>query len=107
MKGKFIFGRKMVVKKQVGTIPDLWREMKPLIQQTLVDHSPFGTFGLVSDHDVHSRLFFISLKRLRWQTLLVKGAKRKDFPDDQTNKGYDRKYTCYKFQHSVFKLKIQ
>lgn len=52
----FIFGRKMVVKKQVGTIPDVWREMKPLTQKTLVAHSPFGTFGLVSDHDVHSRL---------------------------------------------------
>lgn len=56
MKAKFSFGRKMVVKKQVGTIPDLWREMKPLTQQILVAHSPFGTFGLVSDHDVHSRL---------------------------------------------------
>lgn len=56
MKGKFIFGRKMVVKKQVGIIPNLWREMKPLTQQTLVVHSPFGTFGLVSHHDVHFRL---------------------------------------------------
>lgn len=105
MKGKFICGRKLVVKKQVGTIPDLWREMKLLTQPTLVVHSPFGTFGLVSDHDVHSRLWFVSLKRLRWQTLLVQVARRKDFPDDQTNNGFDRKYTCYKFQHSVFKLK--
>lgn len=56
MKAKFIFGRKMVVKKQVGTMPDLWWEMNPLTQQTLVVHSPFGTFGLVSDYDVHSRL---------------------------------------------------
>lgn len=105
MKGKFIFGRKMVVKKQVGTMPDLWREMNPLTQQTLVVHSPFGTFGLVSDHDVHSRLQFIQIKRLKWQTLLVTGGRRKDFPDDQTNKGFDRKYTYCKFQHSVFKLK--